>query len=86
MTDTTHLSAALQKAQAAKKAKKEAGEETIRLTPMEAHQADPLSKAKAIKAKCYECMGGDCEGVNWRREIKLCSATECPLFPVRPYK
>ncbi len=76
---------ALEKARAAAKAKREAGEETPRLSPIEASQADPKSRAKAIKAKCYECMGGQ-ESDNWKKDVKHCSSYGCPLRPLRPYQ
>lgn len=78
---------ALEKARAAARAKREAGEETIlpRLTPIEASQADPTSRAKAIKAKCYECMGGE-ESDNWKKDVKHCSSYGCPLRGLRPFQ
>jgi len=38
------------------------------------------SKSAGIKAFCQECVG------YVRNEIALCSDTECPLYPYRPYK
>lgn len=83
--DNTKSIEALAKARAAARAKREAGEETIRLSPIEAAQADPTSRAKAIKAKCYECMGGD-ESDNWKKDVKQCSSYGCPLRPLRPFQ
>jgi len=38
------------------------------------------SKAIAVKAKCLDCC-------NWiAKEITLCTAETCPLWPVRPYQ
>jgi hypothetical protein len=60
--------------------------QTVRRTPTENARQDPKSKTKAIKAMCYECVGG--EGTtNWRDEIKYCNlSSKCPLYPHRPYK
>lgn len=75
----------LEKARAAARAKREAGEDIIRLSPIEAAQADPTSRAKAIKAKCYECMGGQ-ESDNWKKDVKQCSSYGCPLRALRPFQ
>jgi len=85
MTDNTKALEALEKARAVARARREAGEETIRLTPIEAAQADPNSRAKAIKAKCYECMGGE-DSDNWKKSVKHCSSMGCPLLALRPYQ
>lgn len=50
------------------------------LNPMEKHLADPKSRAKAMKAKCWDCTNGQ------RAEIKHCPCTDCPLYAFRPYK
>ena len=36
-----------------------------------------LTPIKAIRAKCLECVCG------LPKEIRLCSCTECPLYPYR---
>lgn len=36
-----------------------------------------LTRAKAIRAKCIDCMGGD------KSEVRKCTAVNCPLFPFR---
>lgn len=36
-----------------------------------------LTPIKAIKAKCIDCSGGI------RKEVELCTATECPLYEYR---
>ena len=36
-----------------------------------------LTRAKAIRAKCIDCMGGD------KSEVRKCTAVKCPLFPFR---
>jgi len=45
------------------------GEETCR--------ADELTPMKAIRRKCYDCSGGSAN------EVKLCTVTQCPLWPYR---
>lgn len=42
--------------------------------------AERLTRAKAIKAKCIDCMGGN------KSEVKKCTATKCPLFPYKTGK
>ena len=40
---------------------------------------------KAINDKCRECLYDVVGGSgNWRQQITACTATTCPLFPVRP--
>ena len=39
-----------------------------------------LTRAKAIRAKCIDCMGGD------KSEVRKCTAVKCPLFPFRKGK
>ena len=57
-----------------------------RKTPTESARQDPKSKVKAIKAMCYECVGGE-HTTGWREEIKFCTlANKCPLYVHRPYK
>lgn len=57
-----------------------------RKTPTESARQDPKSKVKAIKAMCYECVGGG-HATNWRDEVKYCAvANKCPLYAHRPYK
>ena len=52
----------------------------------------PIEKAKlkptpmnCIKAKCFECMGGGGE-IGTKKLIGACTASSCPLHPLRPYK
>jgi hypothetical protein len=65
---------------AALKAWRDNGGEIIRLNPVERAQANPKSKALAIKAHCYVCSG---ESAN---EAKLCTVQKCPLYLHNPYK
>lgn len=54
--------------------------------PRIAADADTASRAKAIKAKCFECMGGA------RKLVRECPSngegrtTRCPLWHVRPWR
>lgn len=36
-----------------------------------------LTRAKAIRAKCIDCMCGN------KAEVKRCPAIKCPLYPYR---
>ena len=36
-----------------------------------------LTRAKAIRAKCIDCMAGQA------KEVKYCTVVKCPLFPYR---
>jgi len=53
-------------------------------TPMERHQDDPLSKSKAIVAKCYECIYDPGSTGSWRDQVRKCTSVSCPLYTVRP--
>lgn len=53
--------------------------------PIEKHLQDPLSKAKAIKAKCFDCVGRGWDP-NWKKAVGNCSCLDCPLYTVRPYQ
>lgn len=76
---------ALQKAHETMRAKREAGEKVERLDPLEKARRNPASKALALRAKCFDCMGGDSEpGV--RKKVRECSVTRCPLHPHRPWQ
>ena len=39
-----------------------------------------LSRGQAGLAKCYECMGGYCDGK------ADCGISKCPLYPYMPYR
>ena len=53
----------------------------VQKTPMQKHLENPTSLRLAINAQCYDCMG---QGTP--TEIRNCTATKCPLYPVRPYR
>ena len=39
----------------------------------------------AINAKCKDCIYDPLSGLGaWREQVTACTATECPLYPVRP--
>lgn len=61
------------------------GIEVQRLTPTEKALADPASYPKAIRAACYECLGGeDCPNI--RDQIAYCTAWDCALWHRRPHQ
>ncbi len=73
----------IQKAQLKRKEMAEAGER--RLNPLEKAAKNPRSRSLAIRAKCYDCVGQDCDP-GWRARITDCNAPTCPLWPLRPYQ
>ena len=74
------MNKALEAARAARERNKALGIETKRLNPFEKLALAPTSLRAAINAKCFECVGEDI------KEIRDCSATQCPLHQVRPYQ
>ena len=60
----------------------EQGIEIQRLNPIEKANASLNSKALAIAAKCYDCVGQDGDP-NWQKRVRSCQITDCPLWPVR---
>jgi hypothetical protein len=75
----------LERAHAAMRARREAGEVIARRDPLEKAAAKPTSLRLAITAKCFDCQGRDCDP-GWRDRIRTCSVAKCPLHPVRPYQ
>ena len=55
---------------------------TVRMNPVEKALANPNSKALAIRAMCYQCVGGELAVQN----IRNCSSGSCPLYAHRPYQ
>lgn len=52
-------------------------------------QKDPNSRAKAINAFCFNCMGGTINEMpesGWKKEIRFCTDENCPLYSFRPYQ
>lgn len=52
-------------------------------------KADPKSRTKAIHAMCFHCFGGTEEELpdsGYKRAIRECTASACPLYNFRPYK
>ena len=50
---------------------------------------DPRSKTKAIAAFCFSCFGGTAKELpdpGWKRMIRTCTASTCPLYLHRPYR
>ena len=67
----------------------EAGELTKEHNLMKKAAADPRSKAKAIAAFCFHCMGGTIDQLpdgGWKELIRTCTAPGCPLYRHRPYR
>lgn len=75
----------LEKAHAAMRARREAGEVVTRRDPIEKAASKPTSLRLACSAKCFDCVGRDADP-GWRKRIGECSVTRCPLWPVRPYQ
>lgn len=67
------------------RAMRDAGELT-RLNPIEkSTAAGGKSLRLAVNAKCFDCVGQDCDP-GWRARIGGCPATRCPLHSLRPYR
>lgn len=52
-------------------------------------QEDPVSRAKAINAFCFSCMGGTINSLpdpGYRQAIRECTSPDCPLYSFRPYQ
>jgi hypothetical protein len=79
------MTTAIEKAQAALRAKREAGETVERLDPIERARRNPQSRALAIAAKCWDCQGAGADP-GTRQRIGECSITRCPLHSVRPHQ
>lgn len=56
------------------------GVKTVQLDPMEKAKQNPKSKVLAIRAYCWDCVGGN------RAEVTLCPLNTCPLWPHRPWQ
>jgi hypothetical protein len=80
------MSTALEKAHAVMRAKREAGEEIVRLSPREKAERNPSSLRLAINARCYDCVGSENADGGYRRCIRECPAVRCSLHPVRPHQ
>ncbi len=45
-----------------------------------------MSMRQAINNKCAECIYDPVAGPgSWRNQVKLCTATKCPLYNLRPF-
>ena len=67
----------------------EAGDLVVEHNLMKKSAAEPKSKAKAIHAFCFNCMGGTIDQLpdgGWKDLIRTCTAPGCPLYPHRPYR
>lgn len=56
--------------------------EVVRLNPIEKAKNNPKSLRLAIDAQCFDCMGR----TGSTSDIRECTAKDCPLYPVRPYR
>ena len=56
--------------------------EVVRLNPIEKAKNNPKSLRLAIDAQCFDCMGR----TGSTNDIRECTAKDCPLYPVRPYR
>ena len=59
-----------------------------KFNPIIQFQRNPNSRAKAIHAKCAECVGCTSNQVEkgFKESISLCSSYACPLHAFRPYR
>ncbi len=57
------------------------GKKAIGRTDLEKFlQGQKMTRAGAIKAKCYDCMCGYADG------IRDCGMEDCPTYPFMPYR
>lgn len=52
----------------------------VKRDPIQIWELDKMSLRKSINAYCFMCSNKQTE------EIKHCTVTKCPLYPVRPYQ
>lgn len=79
------MTTGLQKAQQRLAEMRARGEKPARLDPIEKARAAPASLRAAVTAKCWDCQCGDADPApRWR--IGNCRITDCPLWPMRPYR
>ena len=59
-----------------------------KFNPIEQFQRNPHSRARAIKAKCAECVGCTADHLEkgFKESISSCTAYLCPLHKFRPYR
>jgi hypothetical protein len=72
----------LEMARIARQKRVDDGTPITRMNPVEKALANPNSKAMAIRAMCYQCVGGE-RAVD---TIRNCSSHACALHPHRPYQ
>lgn len=76
----------LQKAHQRMQELRASGELVIeRLNPSEKARRNPNSKALAIKAHCWECMGAGADP-NTKQNVRDCTLQSCSLHPHRPWQ
>ena len=71
------------------KNRKSCSSKTTRLTHIQHALNNPNSRKHAMNAKCWDCCGGgllQSESKGVRKEIALCTITDCSLWNFRPYK
>lgn len=56
------------------------------LNPIQKLASKPNSKNYAIRAMCFQCMGGIDADPGWRRAIGDCKSVGCALHGHRPYR
>jgi hypothetical protein len=80
------MSAGNTAALAAARAARDHSKPVERLDPIEKARRNPKSRALAIVAKCWDCVGADADP-GTRDRIRTCtSRATCPLWPLRPYQ
>ncbi len=79
------MSEALTRANEKLKEMRSAGIEPERLDPIEKATRNTASKALAIVAMCYECVGRNADP-NYRKEVAHCTSWGCSLWHLRPWQ
>ena len=82
--DVPEGESALEKAHRVMAERRAAGETITRKTPRERLSERPTSKALAIAAKCFDCVGGPVADNGWHRAVRECGVPQCALYAIRP--
>jgi hypothetical protein len=58
---------------------------TRAMSPLDRAKAMPSSYAKAVRAKCWDCVGRGADP-DWKGAVRECQITSCGLWHLRAYR